>query len=268
MSVALLLGVTLTVSCKPPKARGRVMLEPLVASSWLVDLEVPGFGSAKLAVPLGAVNPRPIVIALHGSADRPEWSCSAFRGITGPAPFVLCPRGVSRRDVPGDRFTFVSTEQSSGELRASLASLKKRYGAYIAAGPAVIAGFEVGADHAAAIARQEPTFFSRVLLVEPSPDGWSPSQAATFGRAGGQRVLFAFGPTHRDELLYKAVLTQRGGAEARSLALADGPPALDPSAVDRIAKEWPWLSATLSKPANPENLAGNALPAKGPEAPP
>jgi len=29
-------------------------LAPLAAQSWLVDLDVPGFGSAKLAVPVGA----------------------------------------------------------------------------------------------------------------------------------------------------------------------------------------------------------------------
>ena len=261
--VAILLSLTLGTGCKPPKARGSVQLEPLVASSWLVDLDVPGFGAAKVAVPLGAVNPRPLVIALHGSADRPEWTCSAVRGLAGPTPFVLCPRGVARTE-SNERFTFESSEQTSKELRAGLTALKQRYGAYLASGPVQFVGLQIGADHAAAIARQEPTFFSRLLLIEPSPEGWPASQAATFGRTGGQRVLFAFGPEHRDELLYKVVLTQRGGAEAKGVFLGDRPPALDPVAVDSLKKDWGWLSGKASKAASPENLAGNALPANGP----
>lgn len=263
--VAILLSLTLGAGCKPPKARGRVQLEPLAASSWLVDLDVPGFGKAKVAVPLGAVNPRSIVIALHGSADRPEWTCSAVRGLAGPTPFVLCPRGVARAD-SSERFTFDNSEQTSRELRAALTALKQHYGAYLASGPVTFVGSNIGADHAAAIARQEPTFFSRLLLVEPSPEGWPASQAATFGRTGGQRVLFAFGPEHRDELLYKVVLTQRGGAEAKGVFLGPRPPALDPAAVAVLEKDWAWLAGkgTSAKAVSPENLAGNALPANGP----
>ncbi|MET0795636.1 MAG: hypothetical protein ABW061_29230, partial [Polyangiaceae bacterium] len=217
-----MLLVLLALSACARKKRGQEpKLTPLQAAAWLVDLDVPGFGKAAVAVPLGATTPRAIVIALHGSADRPEWSCSALRSIAGPAPFVLCPRGVARTDFPATdpRFTFGTAEGTASELRVALKELKRHFGLYVAPGPVIFTGFELGADHVAWITSQEPAFFSRVLLIEPQPGSWPSSQASLFARSGGQRALFAFGPAHRDELQQKAVLTGRGGADARSLFL-------------------------------------------------
>jgi hypothetical protein len=252
-----------------PRARGP-QLTPLKADAWLVELDVPGFGKAAVAVPLGASSPRAIVIALHGSADRPEWACSALRSIAGPAPFVLCPRGVQRTDFSASdpRYTFGTADLAASELRAALKELKRRYGLYVAPGPVIFTGFELGADHVAWIASQEPAFFSRVLLIEPSPESWPSSQASLFSRMGGQRALFAFGPAHRDELQQKAVLTGRGGAEAHSLFLGDRPLALDAPTLGLLKKQWRWLAGPVVKPPTLDNVAGNALSAGGPAAAP
>lgn len=249
-----------------PNPNAKPLLPKLDAASWLVELDVTGFGKAALAVPLGASSARSIVIALHGKADRPEWACAAMRAIAGPAPFVLCPRGVQRTDIaaPDVRYTFGTADEAARELRAALTALKQRYGAYVASGPVVFTGFEIGADHVAWIAREEPAFFSRLLLIAPAESSWSSSQAALFGRGGGQRVLFAHGPGQQDDFQLKALLTVRGGAEARTVFLGDRPPSLDPAARAALAKEWRWLSAPASKPPTIENIAGNALPANGP----
>ena len=267
---ALLLCVLISLfACTARKER--LKLTPLRADAWLVDLDVPGFGKAVVAVPLGATTPRSIVIALHGPADRPEWACSALRSIAGPAPFVLCPRGIQRADFPASdaRYTFGTSDATASELRAALKELKRRFGVHVAPGSVIFTGFELGADQVAAITSQEPAFFSRVLLIEPSPSSWPSSQSALFARSGGQRALFAFGPAHRDELQQKAVLTGRAGAESRALFLGDRPPALDAPTRARLKKEWHWLAARLTKPALFENVAGNALAAGGPApAPP
>src|SRR6187402_3396523 len=160
---------SMCASCKHDKPKGgepyahRPKLTALAASSWLIELEVAGFGKAALAVPLGANAPRSIVVALHGSADRPEWACAALRSIAGPAPFVLCPRGVARADFSESdaRYTFGTVDDTESELRSALLALKQRFGVYVAAGPVIFSGFELGADHAATIAAQEPSFFSR-----------------------------------------------------------------------------------------------------------
>src|SRR6188768_1132879 len=48
-------------------------LPPLSEPAELVKLAVPGFGDAVVSLPLGAVEPRHIAVALHGNFDRPEW---------------------------------------------------------------------------------------------------------------------------------------------------------------------------------------------------
>jgi hypothetical protein len=268
----LLSALVVSPACKHERAKSegpyahRPKLSPLKAGAWLIDLEVAGFGTAALAVPLGANAPRPIVIALHGSADRPEWACATLRSIAGPVPFVLCPRGVVRADfTPSDaRYTFGSPDDTAAELRAALAALKERFGVYVAAGPVTFSGFELGADQAAFIAAQEPSFFARLLLIEPSPKSWPSSQAALFGRAGGQRVLFAFGPGHRDELEQRAVLTRRSGAEARAIFLGDRPVTLEPPSRRLLSQNWGWLTAAKPEAPPLDSLAGNPLPGSRP----
>ncbi len=108
-----------------------------------MDLEVPGFGKAAVAVPIGASSPRAIVIALHGAADRPEWACSVLRSIAGPAPFVLCPRGVQRTDFPASdaRYTFGAVDATASELRAALHRAETSLRAVRRAGPGDFYGF-------------------------------------------------------------------------------------------------------------------------------
>ena len=244
-------------------------LAPLSAKSWLIELELPGFANAALAVPQGATDARPIVIALHSSADRPEWACGAWRGIAGPEPFILCPRGEPRADFPASdpRYTFGDASHVAAELRAGLAALKREFGAHVASGAVVFAGFQLGADRVAEIAQQEPTFFARLALIDPAPSTWPTSQAALFGREGGDRVLFACGPAGRAGVDFKAVLTRRGGADARAIFMGERPPALDGAAIDQLRSEWAWLSAPVKRLAPAENLVGNPLAAKRPELP-
>jgi hypothetical protein len=247
-------------------ARPEAHLAALSASSWLVDLDVPGFGSAKLAVPSGATEPRPIVIALHGIADRPEWACGAYRGIVGSRPFVLCPRGVQRADLGASaaRYTFGNADDTARELRAALTALKSKYGAYVAPGSVILGGLELGADHAARIALQEPSFFSRLVLVGVSEAAWSSSVASLFGRQGGEVVLFASGPAQQSEAVWQAQLTHRAGAIARAIALPSDPADLGPGSVARLSLERGLLEGSKASLATIQNQKGNALPLGGP----
>lgn len=256
-----------TASAAVGSSAAAVPLAPLSAAGWLIDLDVPGFERASVAVPLAATQPRAIVIALHGPADRPEWTCGAFRGIAGPSPFVLCPRGIRRTDSTASdvRYTFGTVDDTSRELRAALSELKRKFSSYVASGPVIFGGLELGADHAAWIAREEPAFFSRLILIDPAEASWPSSQAALFGRQGGARVLFAGGSRVEGSLALKAVLTRRAGADAHVVALSDQGYGLGPGAVSLLAQSWPWLAAPLGLHMA-ENLAGNALPAGGPVA--
>jgi hypothetical protein len=99
----------------------------------LVGLEVEDFRTAAVSVPLGSRGPRPVVIALHGNYDRPEWQCSVWREITEGVPWVLCPRGIPRADAPKglDRWTYGSAEAVRSELSAALQALAQAYPEYV-----------------------------------------------------------------------------------------------------------------------------------------
>jgi len=213
-------------------------LEPLAAPSWRVALDVKGFGAASVAVPLGATSARPIVVVLHGQNDNAEWQCGSFRGVLGARPFVLCPAGQA---ASGGQQGWGSVEDTAAELRAALAALKARYGAHVAKGSIALVCYGEGATFAAELSRQEPSFFSRVALVNGDPTAFSPTASKIFAERGGKRVLFfCTNQPCDDRGVERAVLLQRGGVQSKSV-LRDVGPYLDQRFTDALKGELPWL---------------------------
>lgn len=202
---------------------------------------MPGFEPASVAVPLGATEPRPIVIALHGTADLAEWQCGTWRGIVGPRPFILCPRGVRRPGASG-MYTFGPLEQTERELRAALKSLAARYGDYLAGGEVVLTGYSLGAIQAAHLSKQEPSFFARLVFVEGGHETWSSTLAALFAERGGKRVLFVCAQASCVETAQiKTRLSERAGVLAR---VADAGPighVFDGRVAAVVKQHWSWL---------------------------
>ena len=215
-------------------------LEPLAAPSWLVSLPVKGFGPARVALPLGTREPRPIVAVLHGEGDRPDWQCGSFRGVLGGRVFIVCPQGVARPEL-GQRFGLGSIDDTAAELRAALSALKARFGGHVAPSPILLVGYGAGAAHAAELARQEPKFFARVALVAGNPAAFTPSATTIFARGGGQRVLFFCGDAAcQDEGGMRATLLTRAGTTAKSVHQNVGP-YLDQRFSDALKGELAWL---------------------------
>ena len=213
-------------------------LAPLTAPSWTIQLEVKGFGPATLALPLAATKPRPIVVVLHGARDRAEWQCGTFRGLLGPRVFILCPRG---QEVDGGLYGLGTIADSEAELRAALAALKARFGAHVAQSPVLLIGYAEGADVAADLARQEPSFFARVALIKGGGSAFSSSSAKIFAERGGKRVLFFCTDDACEKIgAERSLSLTRGGAAAKSVKRALGP-YLDPPFVDALREEMPWL---------------------------
>jgi hypothetical protein len=226
-------------SVAPPKP-----LAPLAAAGWLVDLDVPGFGKANVAIPLGATASRPVVIALHGGADRPEWACGEWVGVMRSHPFVLCPRGVKvpGRQASDPRYGWSDDAAVEKELRAALRALKARFGKYVASGPVLLAAFSAGVVPAAQIAKQEPKFFSRVVFVGPPPDFWSAGLAGVFAHGGGERfMIVCTDPGCRRSAESAFVFSKSAGVYAKLLEPAEYGRVLDARVTDAIGKELPWL---------------------------
>jgi poly(3-hydroxybutyrate) depolymerase len=240
LSAAAALLLLASLGCGGKAKHGLRPLAALSAPSWRTELQVKGFGPATLALPLGATSPRPIVVVLHGARDRAEWQCGSFRGLFGGRVFILCPQGVLATG-EGGLYGLGSIDDSVAELRAGLAALKARFGAHVAPSPIVLVGYAEGAAVAADLARQEPSFFARVALLNGNPAALSPSATKIFAQRGGKRMLFfCLDDACESNGVERALLLTRAGVVAKAVK-ADVGPYLDQRFVDALRSEVPWL---------------------------
>jgi poly(3-hydroxybutyrate) depolymerase len=238
--VSMLLLLLASAACSSKSKHTARALAPLAAAGWSVQLPVKGFGPATVAVPLGATAPRPIVVVLHGALDRAEWQCGSFRGVLGGRAFILCPQGVLATG-DGKLYGLGTFDESGAELRAALAALKARFGRYVAPSPIVLIGYGEGAAVAVDLARQEPSFFARVALVNGDAAAFNPSTAHTFAERGGKRVLFVcLTDACQNDGVERALLLQRGGVAAKSVR-AEAGPYFDERLVGSLRAHAPWL---------------------------
>lgn len=236
-------------------------LPALAAEAELVPLPVPGYGDAVVSLPLGATTRRPIVVALHGNFDRPEWQCQVWREITRGFPFVLCPRGIPRRDVPKsmDRWEFASLAKTDQELDAAIAALEARFGSHVAPGSILFTGFSLGAILGVGILEKRPERHRLAVLIEGGYSGWSIGAARKFAEGGGARVLFACG---QSACLVKTKEARRvleqAGVEVRTVGGAKAGHTYDGPVAEAVAGEWEWLTAGDPRWGPGESASGNA----------
>jgi predicted esterase len=221
---------------------------PLDAAQPFAKLAVPGFGEAVVSLPLGATTRRPIALALHGNFDRPEWQCEVWRRITGGEVFVLCPRGIPRRDVPKelDRWEWGSLAKTKAELVAALAAVRARYPEHVSEGPVVFTGFSLGAILGASLIRDPELGVGAAVLTEGGYQGWTLPKAKAL-RPTLRRVLFACGQTDcRNAYRYQLEkLFERAELPSAMVADVKAGHTYDASVAELIRAEWPGLLAAL-----------------------
>lgn len=214
---------------------------PLRTESWIVELEVPGFGNALVVPPQGIRTPRPVLVALHGYADRPDWQCGAWTGVTRATVFVVCPRGIALPNPPGN-FAFGSLLDTEREVFAVLAALQARFSAYLGAERALV-GYSLGAQRAAQLAERNPKRFPRVALVEGGTSEWSTRASRRFKDGGGERLLLVCSQLGCEALL-RALARQSLGPHTEVRAEYLGPlgHTLGPQATAKLKEPWRWLA--------------------------
>jgi predicted esterase len=224
-----------------------VRVEPEVrrlVSAPVVALEVPGFRPATLVVPSGATSKRPVVVALHGNFDRPEWQCGVWQAVTDDGAFVLCPRGIPRRDAPAalDRWEYASAKAMRTELEAGLLALRARFPDFVDDGPIVFIGFSLGAIYGASLVHAEPARFSRVVFIEGGVSTWTPASAKKFSQAGGQRLIMACGqPDCLSRVKRLAPSLERAGLATRVGGSAKAGHTYDGEVADVVRENWSWF---------------------------
>jgi pimeloyl-ACP methyl ester carboxylesterase len=193
-------------------------LAPIGPEPWFTNLSVPAFPDAVVSLPNGATSPRPVVIVLHGSGDRPDWNCDAWRHVTGAHGFVLCPRGDedAQSSTGADRrYTLRGGQYLRRYVDTALDALGARYAGYVDGRRPIVAGFSLGATEAALLAVEDPRSLPRIGLLEGGQDVWTPERIHRFHWEGGERVLFGCG-TKGCALVSKTVAArlEKAGIEA------------------------------------------------------
>ncbi|HET9953528.1 MAG TPA: hypothetical protein VFQ61_03440 [Polyangiaceae bacterium] len=138
-------------------------LAPLRDVSWLEPLPLEGGELAYVTPALGAREPRPLMVGVHGAGDRPEWACGGWRLAASEYAFVVCPRGLP---MGSQRFAWDAPRTIAERVRLAIQAVKQRYGTHVAEGPTLYVGFSQGATLAEAALLAEPGRFPNVALAE------------------------------------------------------------------------------------------------------
>lgn len=248
-----LLGTAALVTLLTPRllraAPAIVELSPLRAPAEIVTLPVAGFGDAVVSLPLAAREPRRVVLALHGNFDRPEWQCAVWRKITRGEVFVLCPRGIPRRDVPKelDRWEWGSVAKTKAEIIASLAALRASYPEHVQSGALVFTGFSLGAILGARLIQDPELDVGAAVLIEGGYQGWTLSKARALApRLSG--LLFACGQSEcRNAYRYQLeALWKKAGVAASMVADVKAGHTYDEPLAPLIGEKFPDLLAALA----------------------
>ncbi|MEO6601720.1 MAG: hypothetical protein ABIQ16_17720 [Polyangiaceae bacterium] len=138
-------------------------LPPLFGVAWIEHLELEGGHEAYVCPPIGAREPRPLIVAVHGAGDRAEWSCGGWRMVAGEYAFVVCPQGLK---MDAMRFGWDSSETIRHRVASALVAVRARFGEYIADGPTLYVGFSQGATLAGPTLLDPAQSFPFVALAE------------------------------------------------------------------------------------------------------
>jgi predicted esterase len=215
----------------------------------LVALPVPGFREAVVSVPNDGREPRQLVLALHGNFDRPEWQCEVWRRITRGEQWVLCPRGIPRRDVPKDldRWEWGSLASTKQELVAAIAALRARYGEHVSPAPAIFTGFSLGAILGARLIQDPELDIGAAVLLEGGYQGWTLGKAKALAPRV-RRVLFGCGQSEcRNAYRYQLEsLFQRAGIASAVVADVKAGHTYDDPLAALVAGEWPAMTSSIN----------------------
>lgn len=213
----------------------------LAGSSELVELTADGDKLGFVSVPLGAREPRPVMIAIHGGSERPEEACAAWRGIAEGYPFVVCPRGFGGND---KRLGWRTAADTSVRVARATQATKKLFGAWVKdTSTVVLAGFSMGGAQVARLARAEPHRYRRIAPGDSAHDPWP---AKTFSEAwaagGGERALFLCTTSGCEPSMRTAARNVAARKAHARLNVADiQVHGLGEAAVQSMRRDWPWL---------------------------
>lgn len=194
-----------------------------------------------VSVPLGAREPRPLMVALHGGSRRPQHACAAWRTVTDAYPFVVCPRGWGGNE---RRLGWRGGADTSARIARAVAAAKEKFGSWIEETPTtVLVGFSMGGSQVALVAKREPQRYRRIVVGDSAHDPVPAlTFSATWAKGGGERAIFLCTTSGCEPSLRAAA---RRVAREKAFARLNVAPTqvhgLSAAAVQSMRRDWAWL---------------------------
>ncbi|MGC4069507.1 MAG: hypothetical protein QM784_33605 [Polyangiaceae bacterium] len=174
-----------------PFAKERSDSLPPLVGPWLVELARHGQTEDVVTLPLGTTELRPVVVAVHGAGDNPNWACGGWRIGVESFAFVACPGGLP---MGAKIFGWSGTQSIRTAVERTLSELRARFGSYWFDGPMIYAGFSQGAILAAPFLVENAARFPVAAIAEGGYDYIAdPKFAHDYRAAGGTRIMLLCG---------------------------------------------------------------------------
>jgi hypothetical protein len=213
---------------------------PPLEGEWIEKLALPDGGIAYVTPPIGAREPRPIIVGVHGAWDDPGLMCSAWRLIADVYAFVVCPGG---RPVSDRLHVWSSGDHIAKRVHEAVEATKAKYPGRVADAPMIYVAFSQGSNLAGTLLARDGKSFPRVVLTE---GGYKTFDEATTARAfvksGGERVLFTCSqPGCAGSFATSRASLERAGAAARVDYSGPHGHSMPPAVRERIHDALPWI---------------------------
>lgn len=171
----------------PSSADAAVLLEPL-EGPWIRELPLSDGRKTFVAVPAGAREPLPVLVAVHGAGDRADWACSEWTAILAGTAIVVCPQG--RASQWQGTFAWGSAQHIAENADAALEAVRAKFGAHVGPWPPVYAAWSQAGTLAGQVMALRPKLYRRVVISEVGHTALDPkATAVAMGGASVERVV-------------------------------------------------------------------------------
>ncbi|WP_394827895.1 hypothetical protein [Pendulispora albinea] len=214
---------------------------PPLAGVWREPLSDARGDVGFVAVPIGTTTKRPLVVALHAALDHPSMTCSEWRAMFGPEPFIVCPYG---ERLNATSYVWGDPAKLRASIDRAVAAAEARFPQRIERAGAVWASYSQSGILSADALAKPGMEFRYALLFEGVPRDLRPLRSA-FVRAGIRRVLIVNQQGGWSRAHLAAAKSLAPAIEAKHLVFGDGSFGhfMRGDTFERMHQELPWLVA-------------------------
>jgi len=229
-------------SATPAPLPAPALPTPPAPAPSLLALPLVDHGPATVMVPQTLEPSRPVIVALHAHAIRPEHACERWFRAAGGRHLVLCPHGLPRDAKPDQSVTLGDAAYTKREIDRGLEAMRLRFGDAMSKAPPHLVGWSHGAKIAIQLVMRHPLAFEDVALGEGGYAELDGKALAALKKREHRRLLLLCTTSPCATTLGATARRYRTAAlDCQLESHAGNKHPFDGEAVDLAARALPWL---------------------------